>query len=57
MLAARPVQVEDRTSWALQEVAVKSLVAIRNRMTADQFVDAMDLVEERMIDPTGCDNG
>ena len=56
VLAARPIDVEDRTSWALQEIAVRSLVAIRDRMTADQFMDAMDLVEEQMIDPLGCDN-
>lgn len=54
VLAARPVQTEDRTSWALQEVAVRSLVALRDRMTADQFVDAMDLVEEQTVDPMGC---
>jgi hypothetical protein len=26
-------------------------------MTADQFIDAMDLVEEQRVDPMGCDNG
>lgn len=57
VLAARPVDSEDRTSWILQEVAVRSLVAIRNRMTADQFIDAMDLVEEQMIDLIGCAKG
>jgi hypothetical protein len=57
VLAARPVEITDRTSWALQEVAIRSLVAIRNRMTADQFIDAMDLVEEQMVDPMGCGNG
>ncbi len=57
VLAAKPVQIEDRTSWTLQEVAVRSLVALRNRMTPDQFVDAMALVEEQMVDPMGCDTG
>ena len=56
-VVARPVQIEDRTSWTLQEVAVRSLVALRSRMTPDQFVDAMDLVEQRTIDPMGCDQG
>lgn len=54
LLAARPVEIEDSTSWALQEVAMRSLAAIRNRMTADQFIYAMDLLEERKIDPMGC---
>lgn len=57
LLAARPVEIGDSTSWTLQEVAMRSLVAIRNRMTADQFIDAMDLLEEQRIDPTECDNG
>ena len=56
LLAARPVDIEDRTSWALQELAVRSRVAIRNRMTADQFIDAMDLLQERKVDPMGCSN-
>ena len=57
VLAARPIEIEDSTSWALLEIAVKSRVAIRNRMTADQLIDAMDLLEEQMIDPMGCDDG
>jgi TPR repeat protein len=53
-LAANPQKLGNRVGWAMQEVAIRSLTAIRNRMTASQFMEARDLLDERGIGPKGC---
>lgn len=57
ILAARLPEIGDSTNASLQELAIRSLVAIRGRMTAAQFADAMDLLDEQQIDQMGCDSG
>ncbi len=57
VLAARPLEFEDRTSLALLEVAITSLVVVRDRMTGEQLADALDLLDEQWVDPVGCDSG
>jgi hypothetical protein len=41
VLAARPLEFEDRTSLALLEVAITSLVVVRDRMTGEQLADEL----------------
>lgn len=57
ILAARLPEIGDSTNASLQEVAIRSLVAVRDRMTAAEFADAMDLLDEQHIDPIGCTSG
>ena len=54
ILAANPQKLGNSVGWAMQEVAISSLVTIRDRMTAAQFVEARDLVDEWRIDAGGC---
>ncbi len=54
ILAANPQKLGNSVGWAMQEVAIRSLAAIRDRMTASQFVEARDLLDERGIDPKRC---
>ncbi len=54
VLAANPRRLGNSVGLAMQEVAVGSLVTIRDRMTAAQFVEASDLVDELRIDAEGC---
>ena len=57
VLAARPLEFEDKTSLPLLEVAIRSVVALRDKMTAKQLFDALDLLDEQWVDPMGCDSG
>ena len=57
ILAARLSEIADSTDASLQEVAIRSLVVVRGRMTAGQFADAMELLDEQHIDPMGCESG
>ncbi len=54
ILAANPQKLGNSVGLAMQEVAISSLGTIRNRMTANQFVEARDLLDERGIGPEGC---
>ena len=54
ILAANPQKLGNSVGWAMQEVAISSLAAIRDRMSANQFVEARDLLDERWIDPKRC---
>ncbi len=53
-LAENRRRLGNGVSLAMQEVAIRSLVNIRGRLTAEQFVEARDLVEERRTDSEGC---
>jgi hypothetical protein len=57
VLAARQSNIEDRVAMALKEVAIRSLVAIRGRMTTEQLAGAIDLLDKQPVDPMGCDSG
>ena len=52
-----PLEFEDNTSLPLLEVAIRSVVALRDKMTAKQLFDALDLLDEQWVDPMGCDSG
>jgi hypothetical protein len=54
ILAANPQKLGNSVGWAMQEVAIISLAAIRDRMTANQFLEARDLLDERGIGPKRC---
>jgi hypothetical protein len=54
ILAANPQKLGNSVGWAMQEVAISSLAAIRDRMTANQFVEARDLLDDRGIGPKRC---
>ncbi len=54
VLAANPRRLGNSVGLAMQEVAIISLAAIRDRMTANQFVEARDLLDERGIGPKQC---
>ncbi len=54
ILAANPQKLGNSVGWATQEVAISSLAAIRDRMTANQFVEARDLLDERGTGPKRC---
>ncbi len=54
ILAANPQKLGNSVGWAMQEVAISSLAAIRDRMTANQFMEARDLLDERGIGPKRC---
>ena len=57
-LAENPRRLSNGVGLAMQEVAIKSLATIRKRMTTGQFIEARDLVEERLASSEGCaDNG
>ncbi len=53
-LAENPRRLSNGVSLAMQEVAIKSLLTIRERMTVEQFVEARDLVEDRWAGSEGC---
>ena len=53
-LAANPQRLGNSVGLAMQEVAISSLRTIRNRMTARQFMEAGDILDERGIGPKGC---
>ena len=54
VLAANPRRLGNSVGLAMQEVAIGSIVTIRDRMTAAQFMEARDLVDELRIDAGGC---
>lgn len=54
VLAANPRKLGNSVGLAMQEVAINALVTIRNRMTAAQFMEARDLVDERRTDAERC---
>ncbi len=57
-LAENPRRLSNGVGLAMQEVAIKSLVTLREGMTTGQFIEARDLVEERLASSEGCaDNG
>jgi hypothetical protein len=57
-LVENPRRYGSGVGLAMQEVAIKTLVNIRERMTAGQFMEARDLVEERLAGSEACaDNG
>ncbi len=57
-LAENPRRLSNGVGLAMQEVAIKSLATIRKRMTTGQFIEARDLVEERLAGSEACaDNG
>jgi hypothetical protein len=57
-LAANPRRLSNGVGLAMQEVATRSLVTIRERMSARQFMEARDLVEDRRGGSQDCaDNG
>ncbi len=45
-LAENPRRLSNGVGLAMQEVAIRSLLTIRERMTVEQFIEARDLVEE-----------
>ena len=53
-LAENPRRFGDGVGLAMQEVAIISLLTIRDRMTAEQFIDARDLVEGRRAGSEDC---
>ncbi len=53
-LAENPRRFGNGVGLAMQEVAIKTLVNIRERMTARQFMEARDLVEERLAGSEAC---
>ncbi len=53
-LAENPRRLGNGVGLAMREVAIRSLVAIRGRLTAGQFVEARDLIEERRTGSEGC---
>jgi TPR repeat protein len=57
-LAENPRRLSNGVGLAMQEVAIKTLVNIREKMTARQFMEARDLVEDRLAGSKACaDNG
>ncbi len=53
-LAENPRRLGNGVGLAMQEVAIGFLVTIRGRLTAEQFVEARDLIEERRSGSEGC---
>lgn len=53
-LAENPRRLGNGVGRAMREVAIKSLVNIREKMTAGQFMEARDLVEERLAGSGAC---
>ena len=53
-LAENPRRLRNGVGLAMQEVAIRSLVTLRERMTVEQFIEARDLVEEQRIGPKVC---
>jgi hypothetical protein len=53
-LAENPRRLGNGVGLAMREVAIRSLVTIRGRMTAEQFMEARDLVEELRTGSEGC---
>ena len=56
-LSENPRRLSNGVGLAMREVAIRSLVTIRGRMTAEQFMEARDLVEERRTGSEGCADG
>jgi hypothetical protein len=56
-LAENPRRLSNGVGLAMREVAIRSLVTIRSRMTAEQFMEARDIVEERRTGSEGCADG
>ena len=54
VLAENPRRFSNGVGLAMQEVAIRSLVIIRERLTAEQFMEVRDLVEERRAGVEGC---
>lgn len=53
-LAENPRKLSNGVGVAMQEVAIRSLMALRESMTVERFIEARDLVEERRIGSEGC---
>jgi hypothetical protein len=53
-LALNPQRLGNGVGLAMQEVAISSLVAIRGRMTGEQLMEAVDLVEGQRTGSDGC---
>ncbi len=53
-LAENPRRLSNGVGLAMQEVAIRSLLAIRERLTVEQFIEAMDLIEERRTGSERC---
>ena len=53
-LAENPRRLTNGVGLAMQEVAIRSLLTLRERMTVEQFIEARDLVEERRTGSEGC---
>jgi TPR repeat protein len=53
-LAENPRKLSNGVGLAMQEVAIRTLLTIRERMTVEQFIEARELVEERRIGSELC---
>ncbi len=53
-LVENPRRFGNGVGLAMQEVAIVSILTIRNRMTAEQLIDARELVEERRAGSEDC---
>ncbi len=54
VLAANPRRLGNSVGMAMQEVAIGSLAAIRNGMTANQLIEVRDLLDERRSGQEAC---
>ncbi len=53
-LAENPRKLSNGVGLAMQEVAIRTLLTIRDRMTVEQFIEARELVEERRTGSKAC---
>ncbi len=53
-LAENPRKLSNGVGLAMQEVAITSLLTIRERLTVEQFIEARDLVEARRTGSERC---